>query len=241
MNTQPIEKRRESDAGTSLDVHSVFLTIQGEGPFTGHAAVFVRLAGCNLQCPLCDTDYTSTRTATDIHDLAALVHQTRHESATNLVVITGGEPLRQNIFPFVTLLLSRGYRVQIETNGTLPLPDGMGEVCSTDTRRANACFIVVSPKTGKVHPTVELHACAFKYVMSYDSEDHDGLPINALDHSATPRVARPTPMWRGPIYLQPVDVDDIDVNDAHLSACVQSCKRNGYILQLQIHKLIGVE
>ena len=52
MNTQPTEKRTNSQ---NLDITEIFFTIQGEGPFSGHRAVFIRLAGCNLQCPACDT------------------------------------------------------------------------------------------------------------------------------------------------------------------------------------------
>ena len=51
-NTQEPEK---IDRDRHLDVHSIFHTIQGEGPYCGHPAVFIRLAGCNLQCPGCDT------------------------------------------------------------------------------------------------------------------------------------------------------------------------------------------
>ena len=58
LNTQPIEKRHHK---VDLEVHSIFYTIQGEGPFCGTPAVFIRLAGCNLQCPSCDTNYTSKR------------------------------------------------------------------------------------------------------------------------------------------------------------------------------------
>ena len=60
MNQQAPEKQQLRGDGL-LAVHSIFYTIQGEGPFAGETAVFVRLAGCNLQCPLCDTDYTSDR------------------------------------------------------------------------------------------------------------------------------------------------------------------------------------
>ncbi len=50
---KPERKRREFDDGSSLSVHSLFYTLQGEGPYSGHPAVFIRLAGCNLQCPKC--------------------------------------------------------------------------------------------------------------------------------------------------------------------------------------------
>ena len=57
INSQAIEKSAHYTT-RSYDVHSIFPTIQGEGPFVGQPAIFIRLAGCNLQCPACDTDYT---------------------------------------------------------------------------------------------------------------------------------------------------------------------------------------
>lgn len=240
MNSQPIEKRRADDAGTSLDVHSVFRTIQGEGPYTGHPAIFIRLAGCNLQCPMCDTDYTSKREELDVDTLVTRVRLAKHGSKLDLVVITGGEPFRQNITPLVTRLLGLCFNVQVETNGTLALPDDLAQVVETNPARYG-CHIVVSPKAGKVHPSVEAAACAYKYVMAYYSEDADGLPKLALDHSASPRVARPPEGRVIPIYLQPMDSADMDENDGHLAACIDSCIAHGYTLQLQVHKLINLE
>lgn len=238
MNIQPIEKRRESD-GTSLQVHSVFNTIQGEGPFTGHAAVFIRLAGCNLQCPACDTDYTTDRWNSTPFTLTQMAQEMR--SAPSLVVITGGEPFRQNIYPLVDSLIEAGYTVQIETNGTLPPPDGLVELCATNTSIPNKCFIVCSPKAGRVNTITATLACAYKYVMAHDSVAADGLPLLALDHSASPHVARPPECFSGPIYLQPCDDKDVVVNQENLKACVRSVMSNNYVLQLQVHKIIDVE
>lgn len=239
MNIQPIEKRRDSD-GSQLEVHSVFNTIQGEGPFTGHAAVFIRLAGCNLQCPVCDTDYTTDRWNSTPFALLQFVREMRQ--APSLVVITGGEPFRQNIHPLVELLLAEGYTVQIETNGTLPPPTiGFAEMCSLDTNESNRCFVVCSPKAGRVNTVTASLACAYKYVMAHDSVDSDGLPLLALDHSASPRVARPHESFRGVIYLQPCDDKDDAVNSANLQACVKSVMLHPYVLQLQVHKIIGAE
>jgi len=237
VNTQPIEKRRESD-GSTLEVHSVFHTIQGEGPFTGHSAVFVRLAGCNLQCPACDTDYTSSRWTSSPAGVLEYVQEQKR--APGLVVITGGEPFRQNIHPLVTALLDAGYTVQIETNGTLAPPTGFSELCSLNTNERNKCFIVCSPKTGLANRELIPLIAAYKYVMAHDSIHADGLPLRALDHSASPYVARPHDGFLGPVYLQPCDDKDSTVNAANLQACVRSVMNNGFTLQLQVHKIIEV-
>src|SRR5437588_8479601 len=106
-------------------------TFQGEGPSAGQQAMFIRLTRCNLSCPGCDTPYTwdwsrfdpaveSRRIAAD--ELIAWCL----ESSTQLVVITGGEPLLQQrgLAPLVASLTHAGRRVEIETNGTrTPGPD----------------------------------------------------------------------------------------------------------------------
>ena len=178
-NDQVILKQ---DAFTStLKVHSIFKTIQGEGPFAGEPAVFIRLYGCNLQCPLCDTDYTSQYV--DVNPEAILIAVSAFLTPNKLVVITGGEPFRQDIGPSVRLLLKAKIRVQIETNGTLYLRGfpywNLGVT------------IVCSPKTGKVNKKLALFIDAYKYVLHADTMADDGLPIRALDHeTGSKRVAR---------------------------------------------------
>lgn len=234
INIQPIEKRRIGD-GSVLDTHSIFYTIQGEGPYSGHPAVFIRLAGCNLQCPGCDTDYTSDRQNMAYQNIvhkANLLTPYRIGKGRKLVVITGGEPFRQNITPLVKYLMEYGFHVQIETNGTLPpspdLPDDVVIVCS--------------PKTGRVSPDLQPRINAYKYVLAADAvHDADGLPTFALGHSASPRVARPHADFNGPVYLQPMDAQDLTTNQANLEAVKASCLKQGFMLQLQIHKLISVE
>jgi 7-carboxy-7-deazaguanine synthase len=239
MNQQPIEKRRVQDTGDFLEVHSIFHTIQGEGPFCGTPAVFIRLAGCNLQCPGCDTDYTSNRELLSVETIMRIVRREgKLGSRTRLVVITGGEPFRQDLSVLCKALLSHNFFVQIESNGTLPTSAGVSFNRDIDAR--TGVYVVVSPKTGKVVESIQYAACAYKYVISYDSVDMDGLPIRALGHSAHPRLARP-PLWfRGLVYLQPMDAHDEAINQLNLKAAVTSCIDNGYILQMQIHKLIGV-
>lgn len=238
LNNQEAEK--VTHAIPKIDVHSIFHTIQGEGPFVGYPAVFFRMAGCNLQCPLCDTDYTTNREKLYIFQAYNMIDELflKHPK-TSLLVITGGEPFRQPLAltNLVKIILAQmpGVLVQIETNGTLPLPDSL-------FHEENRITIVVSPKTGKVATSTEKAAACFKYVATNYDLDEDGLPIYALGHSAKPKLARPiVRRQRMPIYLQPADMKEPLQNKLNQDAVVESCINNGYLLCLQTHKIIGVE
>ncbi len=237
MNTQPIEKRITTDSGF-LSVHSIFYTIQGEGPFCGTPAIFVRLAGCNLQCPSCDTLYTEGRTAmtvSQVHEAMLAVGPSR-----GLVVITGGEPFRQKIGRLINYLTDCGYYVQVETNGTLPPEHDVNWNLLPDQR--TGAYIVCSPKTGKMITTLEAVACAFKYVIEAGNvREEDGLPITALKHSAHPHVARPPALNGRPVYVQPLDSGFDIRNKLNLQQAIKSCMKFGYVLQLQVHKIIEME
>lgn len=236
INQQPIEKREPSYEGT-LQVHSIFKTIQGEGPFCGTPCVFVRLAGCNLQCPMCDTDYTSTRTEMTPRQIMLSIVDEWGERDPGLVVITGGEPFRQHIGHLVDALVHNEFYVQIESNGTMNPPVFPW---SKDTSARKGGYIVISPKTGKINSLAEAAACALKYVVRYGDADSDGLPKHALDMPNRP--ARPTPgLFSGTIYIQPLDSKDEVDNHLHTQEAVSSSLAHGHILQLQIHKFIGVE
>ena len=242
MNLQPIEKLAYRNDGL-LEVHSIFNTIQGEGPFTGQNAVFVRLAGCNLACPKCDTDYTSEREL--MHPIEVFAKIKGFDAPNKLVVITGGEPFRQNISELVVELIVKGFKVQIETNGTLPPPSELfAELCAQLTYPHAACFIVCSPKTGNVHKKLQPLICAYKYVKSADETmyaPNDGLPAQALGHTASPYLARPQVGFEGPIYIQPCDEQDEEKNSLNLKSCIDAVMEHGYTLQLQVHKLISME
>lgn len=237
INIQPIEKREPSYEGT-LQVHSIFKTIQGEGPFCGTPCVFVRLAGCNLQCPACDTDYTSYRTNISPRAIVLAVRDEWKNPNPGLVVITGGEPFRQHIGELIAMLVHNGFYVQVESNGTMNPPDAPWRH-HVDARFG--AYLVISPKTGKLNPLAVAAASALKYVVSHDNVMADGLPRRALDHPSNPHPARPPEGWGGLVYVQPQDDKNEAMNHRNTAAAVQSCLEHGYILQLQIHKYIGVE
>ena len=103
-----------------MRVNEIFYTLQGEGRNTGRAAVFVRLSGCNLQCPFCDTHHQAYTEMSE-ESIAAAVGA----YPARLVVITGGEPALQLTATLVARLHALGKSVAIETNGTRPLPEGI--------------------------------------------------------------------------------------------------------------------
>lgn len=107
-------------------VNEIFYSLQGEGFYTGTACAFLRLSGCNRQCPFCDTDHSrySEMTAAEIVAAAAAWPSRR-------IIITGGEPLLQLDQPLVAALKNEGFHIAVETNGSLPIPDGIDWVtCS---------------------------------------------------------------------------------------------------------------
>lgn len=101
-----------------MRVNEIFYSLQGEGFHTGRAAVFVRLSGCNLACPFCDTDHQPFTEMSEEQ-----VAQAVAAFPATWVVVTGGEPALQLTPTLVSLLHQAGKEVAVETNGTLPLPD----------------------------------------------------------------------------------------------------------------------
>ncbi|HLI97074.1 MAG TPA: 7-carboxy-7-deazaguanine synthase QueE [Candidatus Baltobacteraceae bacterium] len=100
-----------------LQLAEIFYSVQGEGAFTGTPAVFVRLAGCNLSCDFCDTDY-SLKFFASAGDVVACVREIGGDCP--MVVLTGGEPLVQReTLELIAALRSDGRRVHIESNGTI--------------------------------------------------------------------------------------------------------------------------
>ncbi|WP_137899246.1 7-carboxy-7-deazaguanine synthase [Sphingomonas sp. 2SG] len=138
----------------SYAVKEMFLTLQGEGVNAGRRAVFVRFAGCNLWsgreqdratavCRFCDTDFVGVDGLgggkfADAADLVAAVAGFWGAGQSDrFVVLTGGEPMLQIDDALVEALHDAGFRIAIETNGTLPVHPGIDWVC-------------VSPKAGSV-------------------------------------------------------------------------------------------
>lgn len=98
-------------------INEIFYSVQGEGRFTGRPAIFIRLSGCNLKCPFCDTKHQEGKEMTDGEILEELA-----KYPSKFIVITGGEPGLQLDCDFIDMLHRFGFYVAVETNGTRPLP-----------------------------------------------------------------------------------------------------------------------
>jgi organic radical activating enzyme len=113
-----------------MKVKEIFYSIQGEGANVGMAAVFVRLAGCNLNCLFCDTDFSD-----GVEMLPEEILSEVKQYGCRNIIWTGGEPTLQ--LTDEVLSLFRGFYNAIETNGTNPLP-------------AEIDYVTVSPKGAKL-------------------------------------------------------------------------------------------
>lgn len=119
-----------------MRVNEIFYSLQGEGYFTGVAAVFIRLAGCNLRCDFCDTIHEPYKDLTEEEIMQEIAkYPAKH------IVITGGEPTLQLTASLINKMHEAGKYVQIETNGTIELKDDLE--CLID-------WITLSPKYAKV-------------------------------------------------------------------------------------------
>ena len=193
-----------------MKVNEIFYSLQGEGFNAGTPAVFVRFAGCNLQCPFCDTDFAVGTEMTE-EDIAAQV--VRYPAS--LVVITGGEPSLQLTESLVDALHRQGRRVAVETNGTRPLP-------------SNVDWITLSPKDtflGMVASPILTEVDELKVVF-------DGIHQPVIYENIKVRHAR----FLQPCDTGDPQRNGIIVNQVveYVKANPQ------WRLSLQIHKMIGI-
>ncbi len=100
-----------------------YKSVQGESSFAGVPCIFVRLAGCNLRCSWCDSEYTFTGGYKQSAD--EVIASVEALAPVRLVEFTGGEPLLQarELIPVMEQLLEKGYTLMIETSGERPLTD----------------------------------------------------------------------------------------------------------------------
>jgi 7-carboxy-7-deazaguanine synthase (Cx14CxxC type) len=194
----------------AYSVKEIFYTLQGEGGQAGMPAVFCRFAGCNLWsgreadrasaiCRFCDTEFVGTDGTlggkyADADTLAAMIESQWPEGdiGHRLTVLTGGEPLLQVDAPVIDALHARGFRIAVESNGTIAAPAGIDWLC-------------ISPKAGA--PWVQQEGQELKVVW----------PQAGLDLEALARTGRFPNR-----FLQPMDGPDQAANiDLCIQTCMR--------------------
>jgi len=102
-----------------MKINEIFYSIQGEGNWTGLPNIFIRTTGCNLRCSFCDTKYAYKKgKELTVEEIIEKISQ----YTCKYICITGGEPLLQkDIFNLIDKLLKKGYKISIETNGSLSI------------------------------------------------------------------------------------------------------------------------
>jgi 7-carboxy-7-deazaguanine synthase len=229
--------KKDFIAFPNLVVHSTFRTVQGEGPYAGSAATFIRLSHCNLACSFCDTEFEQGA----VMSPQKLLEQVKiHHSYAKLVVITGGEPLLQDMSAFCEqfFTLYPDHIIQIETAGTVWQENMRKFIVSGQV------VLVCSPKTPTVKAEIKAFCKHWKYIIQKDGIDHsDGLPNIPTQPGLTKRVplARPPEGDDIVVWLQPMDEYDADKNAANIRECAELAMLWNYKVSLQIHKLLGVE
>ena len=194
-------------------VKECFLTLQGEGMQSGSRAVFLRFAGCNLwsgreedraaaQCRFCDTDFVGTD-GEGGGKFSTAEGLARHVEGLwgpgterRLVVITGGEPMLQLDSALIDALHDRGFRIAVETNGTLPAAAGLDWICVSPkagtevVQRSGDELKLVWPQEG-IDPA-ELETWGFDHFLVQPMDCDDP----AASTAAATRLAMERPKWR---------------------------------------------
>lgn len=164
----------------SYSVKEIFFTLQGEGAQTGRASVFLRFAGCNLWtgreadrakavCRFCDTDFVGMdgegggrfESASALARAVSLAWGER--SGPRHVVCTGGEPLLQLDTKLLDALHDDGFSVSLETNGTLPVPDGVDWVC-VSPKAGSELVVTTGDELKLVYPQVGAEPHRFEHL-----------------------------------------------------------------------------
>lgn len=154
-----------------LKVNEIFASIQGEGAHAGQSMIFVRLTGCNLRCPFCDTksayDDGTDMSESDILDQCL-------EFNIGRVCLTGGEPLLQDLSLLVSELHYAEFMIFLETNGTQQIPNIFD-------------YVVVSPKRGASIDQSAYHRThEWKYIIEdpgdFDRIRHKSVSLQPVDN-----------------------------------------------------------
>lgn len=217
-------------------VNEIFQTIQGEGSYTGIAAIFVRLQGCPVGCSWCDTKHTWPVDPEQLQSIGQIVAKTSETTSwaeqtaeqmlalftqqgyqAKHVVITGGEPCMYDLVPLCQLLHRHGYSTQIETSGTFEI------------KVPEQTWVTVSPKVNM--------AGGYQVLQSALNRANEIKHPVAMEKHIDELIAllADTDISKKLIYLQP-----ISQQRRATELAIAMCTKHNWRLSVQVHKYLGI-
>jgi len=208
---QTLETQKSKNNGTHLPLMEEFYTIQGEGNYTGTAAYFIRLGGCDVGCHWCDVKESWDEKLHPLTSVDSIVSKAKQNG--KLAVITGGEPLMWNLDFLTNALKSEGVQTNMETSGAYELSGTWDWIC-------------LSPKKTKL-PTQSVYDAAHELkVIIYNHNDFKFAEeqANKINDSAI-------------LYLQP----EWSKSEEMLPFIIEYVKNNPkWRISLQTHKYLDI-
>ena len=210
----PVDKnldKSDIELGLKLPIMESFYTIQGEGYYSGSAAYFIRVAGCDVGCHWCDVKESWDSNIHPVISINMLVDNAVKHS--KMVVITGGEPLMWNMNPLTKLLKQNGIKVHVETSGSNTLTGSWDWICLSPKKR--------KPPSDEVYLRAnELKVIVFnKHDLIYAEEQSKKVNKKCI------------------LFLQP----EWDKKDEMLPIIVDHIKKNDkWKISLQTHKYLKI-
>lgn len=207
---------------SNIKISEIFYSILGESTYQGLPCVFIRVAGCNLRCSYCDTRYAQTGGKEySIDDILSVVSK----YPSKLVEITGGEPLLQEgIYTLIRKLVKRGYKILVETNGSV----------SFRKLPAEAIVIIdIKCPSSKMHS--EMNWGNIKKLK--DKDEIKFVLSNVKDYIWAKKIIRKYKLFEKKILLSPVFGK---LSAETLSKWMLKDGINARV-HLQLHKIIGMK
>jgi len=212
LQNEELKMIAEKKITVALPVMEHFYTLQGEGYHQGKAAYFIRLGGCDVGCVWCDVKESWDAEKHPKYEIQSLIDAIK-KTPTEIVVITGGEPLMHNLDALTAAIKEAALQTNIETSGAHPLSGNWDWIC-------------LSPKKFKAPlPGVLPHANELKVVV-FNTSDFDWAEKYAAQVSSSCKLYL-QPEWDKAAQITPLIIDYIKNNPK-------------WELSLQLHKYINV-
>lgn len=213
-------------------VSEVYPTIQGEGFYAGRPLTILRLQGCNVGCPWCDTKHSWPEQGV-LHDAQAIVKMVQDVSrGLRTVLVTGGEPAEQDLLGMAMALKQAGHVLHLETSGT-----ASGHLSSLQLWE----WVTVSPKVDMpggrpILQDVVWSANEVKFVIGKQEHIDDALAFIGKYFGTHNREQILTGRRDSPV----VSLQPLSANEKATKLCVEAAMKHGFRLSLQQHKILNL-